>query len=288
MTAWPARAGGRQGGPGLGSMQPHTPSLKATSPPSDLSHAAHGHCPTCCLPSAQSHGPPDPVSPGLQQGRGPKTPGPWPQAPPHCQLTPGSPGPGRALAGPCRTGCFSRNPIISRWGWGVQETEVERVDPTLPTLETGPFRVVSKAGTGKTGSPPAPPPRPPASLPAPSSPEPPPAPGDLLPPSQTPRVPAPAPWSLQAPQAEMLPPLIYPGQPSPSFWPAGSHLLLEAFPDSAGPPATGRCPWRLLVLGAASLVFRHTAFPSCQDGVSGASGGPSALCPGALRGAGLR
>lgn len=36
------------------------------------------------------------------------------------------------------------------------------VDPTLPALETGPFRAVGKAGTEKTGSPPAPPPRPPA------------------------------------------------------------------------------------------------------------------------------
>lgn len=96
------------------------------------------------------------------------------------------------------------------------------MDPTLPTLETSPFRAVSEAGTEKTGSPPAPPPRPPALPPAPSSPEPPPAPGDLLPPSQTPRVPAPAPWSPQAPRAEMLRPPICPRQPSPSFRPLGA------------------------------------------------------------------
>lgn len=122
------------------------------------------------------------------------------------------------------------------------------VDPTLPTLETGPLRASARLGRRKQA------PRQlrhpgPRSPPAPSSPEPPPAPGDLLPPSQTPGVPAPAPGGPQAPRAAMPLAPIYPQQPSPSFRPAGSHLLPEAFPDSVAPPAVGRCWCRLLVLG---------------------------------------
>lgn len=242
------RAGGREGGPGLGSVRPHAHSLEATSSPSDLSHAAHCHCLTCCRASAQSHGP-RPRQPELRRGERLKTPPshPSPSAPPALTREPGArPG----LAGPCRTGCCSRNPIISGWSWRDQEREPARQGwtPLYPPWRQvlsehqrgwdGENRLPASSATPAPGPPPAP-----------SSPEPPPAPGDLLPPSQTPGVPAPAPGGPQAPRAAMPLAPIYPQQPGPSFRPAGSHLLPEAFPDSVAPPAVGRCWCRLLVLG---------------------------------------